>query len=120
MDSKSIIMDYEKLLLSDHSVNLPTSYFSYNQYNNEKLALILFRYALENILKMTPEDIVDCLDLNTIKNLHLSVPYRYLVFPEELSKRNDCFYVAHLLYPKRIPYNMRNLVVITYKRGFKR
>jgi hypothetical protein len=38
------------------------------------------------------------------------------VFPEELSKRNDCFYVAHLLYPKRIPYSTRNLVMITYQR----
>lgn len=109
-------MDYEKLLLKDHGVNLSTSYFSYNHYNNHKLALELFRYAIENILHWTPPEIVKYLDLNVIDTLHLLVPYKYLIFPEELSKKKDCFYVAHLLYPNIIPYSTRDLVIIAYQR----
>lgn len=116
MNSQNIIMEYEKLLLKDNGANLSTSHFSYNHYNNHKLALVLFRYAIEDILHWMPIDIVYKLDINTIKNLHLLIPYKYLIFPEELSKRKDCFYIAHLLYPNVIPYNTRNLVIMSYQR----
>lgn len=114
---QNIKKDYENLLLKDDpGVNLSTSYFCYTDYNNHKLALDLFRYVMEEILHWTAIDIVHSLDLNTIKNLHLLVPYKYLIFPEELNKRKDCFYVAHLLYPNEIPYSTKSLVTIAYQK----
>jgi hypothetical protein len=116
MNLENIIIDYENLLSKKHGVNLSTSYFNYNYHNNHKLALEIFRYAIENILDWTPLDVVNCFDLNVIKNLHLLVPYKYLIFPEELSKRKDFFYVSHLLYPTIIPYSTKNFVIISYQR----
>lgn len=116
MNSQNIITVYKKLFLKEHGVNLSTSYFCYNAYNNHKLALVLFRFAIENILNWKPADIVSSLDINTIKNLHLLVPYKYLMFPDELNKQKDCFYVAHLLYPNEIPYSTRDSVIISYQK----
>ncbi len=116
MNSKNIITDYEKLLIKDQGVNLSAGYFCYNQDNNHKLALNLFRYVMEAILHWTPQDIEKKLDINIIKELHLLLPYKYLIFPEELNKRKDCFYVAHLLYPEEIPYNVRNVVLNSYQK----
>jgi hypothetical protein len=116
MDSQNIIKDYENLLTKEEGVNLSASYFCYNTYNNHKLALVLFRYAIETVLNWSPMEVVNCLDIETIGRLNLLVPFKYLIFPEELNKRRDCFYVAHLLYPKVIPYNMREYVIISYKR----
>lgn len=116
MDTQNIIMEYEKILLMDEGTNLSASYFCYNDYNNHKLALAVFRYAVENILHWAPSDTADDFNLDIIKGLRLLVPYKYLIFPEELNKRKDCFYVAHLLYPNEIPYNMRNFVILSYQR----
>ncbi|WFR59051.1 hypothetical protein QA584_08195 [Anaerocolumna sp. AGMB13025] len=116
MNSQNIIKDYENLLTNEEGANLSTSYFCYNNSNNHKLALELFRYAIETVLNWSPMEVVNCLDIKIIEKLNLYVPYKYLIFPEELNKRKDCFYVAHLLYPEIIPYNMREYVIISYKK----
>lgn len=116
MNTQNIIMDYEKILLMDEGINLSTSYFCFTDSNNHKLALSVFRYAVENILYWTPMETAVNLNLDVIKGLHLLVPYKYLIFSEELNKRKDCFYIAHLLYPNEIPYNMRNFVILSYQK----
>lgn len=116
MDTQTIIMEYEKILSKDEGVNLSASFFCYNDYNNHKLALAVFRYAVENILCWSPAETAETLNMDIIKGLHLLTPYKYLTFPEELTRRKDCFYVAHLLYPNEIPYNMRHLVILSYQR----
>lgn len=116
MNSQNIISDYKKLFLNEHGINLSTSYFCYNDYNNHKLALVLFRFAVEDILMWKPADIINNLTLNTIKELHLLVAYKYLIFPEELNKQKDCYYVAHLLYPNEIPYSTRDSVILSYQK----
>lgn len=116
MNSKNIIIEYEKLLKKEQGVNISASYFCYTKDNNHKLALNLFRYVIEDILKWTPCDVDKKLDIKIIKDLHLLLPYKYLIFPEELNKRKDCNYVAHLLYPEVVPYNIRTVVLNSYKK----
>lgn len=116
MNSENIIVDYQRLILKEQSANLSTSYFCYNQQNNHKLALDLFRYVVEEVLSWTPDDVFNKIDINIIKDYHLLVPFKYLIFPEELNKRKDCFYIAHLLYPDTIPYSTRDFVVVSYQK----
>lgn len=116
MNTKHIITNYEKLLINEKGVNISPSYFCYNQENNHKLALNLFRYAMEVIQQWTPTEVNKNLNINIIKELHLLLPYKYLTFPEELNKRKDCYYVAHLLYPEAIPYDTKKVVLNSYQK----
>ena len=40
---------------------------------------------------------------------------RYIEFPAELDKHVDLFYIAHLLYPGRIKFDKKELILRTYK-----
>lgn len=102
VETELLIKMYEKTLIKE----IPFNRFYFKSVKDKhQLSLLIFRYAMENILKWTPEEIRDNLDDNIINDLRLDSLYRFMEFPDELSKEKDYFYIAHLLYPSIIRYD---------------
>lgn len=114
MNLEIIITEYEQRRIQGEKP-LSSAFFSYNEENNHKLALGLFRHVIEKHLRWKPEDIATNLNLSIIEEYDLLTVYRYVIFPDELSKKKDFFYIGHLLYPDIISYDMRTFVIDTYR-----
>lgn len=116
MDEKrSIILDYEQLLLKRNATKVSVNYFRHADTRNEELALFMFHYAFENILHWDPVDVVNGASKDLINVLRLVLPYSSVKFPRELKSNKDYFYLAQKLYPHLQTYDIRHLVELTYK-----
>lgn len=83
---------------------------------NQRTALIIIHYAMEVILDWTPKQVYFYLTYEILEKLHLCPLLQYLNFPPELSRKNDVYYIAHLLYPKIIPIDIKDLCIKNYQR----
>ena len=112
--NSSLMFEYELILLGKKNSFAPY-FFNYNADYNERMALEVFRYAIEDFLKWTPEEAKMYLNMEIVKMMKLDAIVRFIRFPAELDIEKDLFYIAHLLYPKRINFNSRELILRTYK-----
>ena len=110
----SLMFEYELILLGKKNSFAPY-FFNYNAEYNEKIALEVFRYAIEDFLGWSPEEAKTYLNMEILKIMKLDTIVRFIRFPAELNMEKDLFYIAHLLYPKQINFNGRELVLRTYK-----
>ena len=100
--TKAMILEWEKRLRENDNRPLPKVFFSYDDEQNEKEAIILFKYAFEKILQWTPEDARNNLNKEIIEKLKLKRVYKKIIFPRGLSYRGDYWYVAKKCYPDKI------------------
>lgn len=110
-----ILQDYEDILLGNR-VDFPKRYFQYSQTSNQNMALSVIKYAIETHLKWTPEQAKTGLTYEVIKAMKLDTLMHHIDFPCELSPKRDYFYVVHLIYPQRVPFNLTSQVLDVYKR----
>lgn len=118
MSTKGILYDYDLIYLGKKKV-FSNTFFTGNKSSNEDLAISVFKYAIEYYLRWTPEETAKYLNYEYIRLLKLNSLLSYIDFPEELDKNKDMFYIAHLMYPNRIQYNMKDLVINTYRKILK-
>ena len=112
-NERNMLLDYEEILMTNSSKKISPNYLQ--QENGEEMAKLLFRYAIEKVLRWRPEDVYNYMTPALIRSLHLVLPYSKLEFPEELVKKRDTFYVAAILYPNQVVTNRRSLVLIHYR-----
>lgn len=83
--------------------------------SNNDVALSIIKYALEDLLEWTPEDIYYRLNQNVMEKLKLNSLLNYINYPIELDKKKDYFYIACLLYPKKFKVDLKKIALFTYK-----
>ena len=110
----SLMFEYELILLGKKNSFSPY-FFNYNAEFNEKMALQVFKYAIEGFLKWTPKEAELYLNENIINLMKLDSIVRFIRFPAELDPNKDFFYIVHLLYPNVVKFNSRELILKTYK-----
>lgn len=118
MSQKSILYEYDLICLGKKH-EFSKSFFSNNSRHNQNLAISVFKYAIEYYLKWTPEETAKFLDEKVIDLMKLRQLLNYINFPMELDPKKDFFYIAHLMYPKRISYDLSDLVICAYRRILK-
>lgn len=116
MDStQDIIYEYENILLGKRS-SFPSAYFSYSAEQNERMALIVIRYAFDVQLSWNAEYLRDNISYDLCKKLKITPLLKYIRFPSELDPRIDLFYIVWKVYPNKIYYNQREAVINNYKK----
>ena len=109
-----LMFEYDLILLGKKNTFSPF-FFNYNKEQNKRMALYVFKYAIEKYLKWSPEEAATYLNYEVVKFMKLDGLLRYIEFPAELDKHVDLFYIAHLLYPGRIKFDKKELILRTYK-----
>ena len=107
--------EYDLILLGKKNSFSPY-FFDYNKTYNQKMALVVFKYAIEHYLRWTPEEAGAHLSVKVINMMKLDSLLKYIIFPGELDPQIDMFYIAHLLYPSRVKFDNRELILRTYKK----
>ena len=115
MKNSGILYEYELILLNK-KLSFPPYYFSFSPENNERMALQVFQYAIEHFLRWSPEEANAYLTYDKIKLMKLDTLLRYIRFPAELTPEIDTFYVVHLLYPKKVKFDEKELILRVYKQ----
>ena len=110
----SIFQEYDQVLLGNKESKL-NKYFFNSEYN-EKTAIEIFRYALTYYLGWSADDIYYHLTYDVIKLMKLENLYKYIVFPCELNKEKDFYYIAILLFPKKYKLSRKELTTQLYKK----
>lgn len=132
----NIIYDYEQVLIGNIP-KIPALDFTYEDTGNERLALSVFRYAIEMLLKWNPTDAMKLFTPAIEDQMKLTPILRYIEFPSEFiypakpgEKPQGMFtsgrkyllpghteYIVYRLYRERgIKYDFRKYVIGTYKK----
>lgn len=121
---RHLIYDYDSYLIG----NLPRKAYDpesdFDDYyfkgkipaTQTKLAFLLIRHLIEDILKWTPEMARDCLTPELLETWHLGSLLNMIVFPKELDKRYDLYYIASQIWPERIKIEPEQIYIGLYKR----
>lgn len=99
------IMEYKDIISRDSPrKKISYAYFPKDNdpWDNHKKAVHIIRYILRDIYHFTKEQILQMASREWIHELALDTPYAKLIFPDELSKKKDYFYLAKLVYPDEI------------------
>jgi len=112
---ESIINDYEEALMNNRK-GVPVAYFQSTKEQNERKALVVFKYAIEYILGYDPIAARDKLDYETLEKLKLAELLNYINFPPEIDPKKDIFYIAWRLYPFTVNLTEREKVIRVYKQ----
>ena len=91
MKNIGLLTEYENILLKKKKDFSP-AYMRASA--RPETAAVVFRFAFEELLQWTPEMIRDYTTPELIQALHLKKALNRVVFPPELNKRDDLFYIA--------------------------
>ena len=109
-----LIVEYEDTLIDKlQHVDL-CNFYEPGSAINERMALGVIKYVIEDVLRWTPDDAVQKFDSYMIKLMKLNKFVNYIEYPIEVSK-GDTRYILSLLYPNKIELNSQQLVEETYK-----
>jgi len=100
----SAISEYEDVLVGKRKA-FSGFYFSYGVNGNMRLALQIMKYAFETYLQWPADQLRDCLTMEILEKLKIKPLLRHIVFPPELDRKKDLFYIAWRLYPKTVHYS---------------
>lgn len=117
MYSRELIFEYENVLTENKAVVNPLL-FNRGDYENEKKALFIIRYAVHTYLRWNPYEVRDHMSHKVLSMLKLEPLLKYITFPAviEIDNDRDLFYLAVKLYPNIIRYNEDDLILRVYKR----
>ncbi len=111
LDMGEYYREYDDIMLGKKS--LFSSYLMSKDQKNKSIERVL-KYAFENYLKWTPEQVRDCLTPTIIEQMKLSSLINRLECPLELDRKRDLYFVAWALYPKTKNANKYDLIVKLY------
>lgn len=114
MQNTGVLYEYELILLCKKNSFSPY-FFNFSPEYNERMALDVFRYAIEYYLNWSPKEASIYLDKDVLDMMKLTQILKFIRFPCELDPNRDFFYIAHLLYPKIIHFDEKELILRTYK-----
>lgn len=109
-----LMFEYDLILVGKKNSFSPF-FFNYNNEHNQIAALFIFQYAIEKYLKWTAEEARVYFTYEVAKLMKLDGIIRYIQFPAELDPKVDLFYIIHLIYPKKVKYDKKDLILRTYK-----
>ena len=110
----NIIPEYEEILCGIRS-QFSFRHFCFGEAANEKIALQVMKYAIEKLLKWTPEQAFRFFTPEIVKKMKLEPLLKYIRFPCERSYE-DTDYIVSLLYPKQVTYPFQKRVIQVYER----
>lgn len=110
----STIYEYQKFLLGNRSISY-SGFFELPPRAAESAAIVILKYVVEKLLRWSPEEMLYNFNKDIIKTFKLSRFIGFIPLPPEI-RPTDYFYYAHLLYPRQIHINERELTIMTYNR----
>lgn len=115
MLEQELAKEYENILLGKKK-NYSSAFFTANaKESSQKNALIVMKYVFEKFLNWTPKDVEKCLTWDIISLMKIDALVKHIQFPGELNPKTDLWYIAHLLYPKAVPFNGIKKTLYIYK-----
>lgn len=88
-----VINEYEQVLIGNLP-KIPPRLFQNEPSANEHLALSVFRYAIEKLLRWTPMEAYRLFSPAVIETMKLTQLLNYINFPTELTKDNTEYIVS--------------------------
>lgn len=120
MENENLIYEYQQMLL-DEDKTFPSGYFTEknadHKRKNEVSAIAVIKYAIENLLGWTPEQMQRNLNYGIICKLRLRHFLDYIDFQPEVNVDKDFDAIAAKIYPDRIRIDERALVIKTFERA---
>ena len=113
MNNIGLLMEYEDILLGKRK-DFSAEYIGKVTAPKEIRELLM--YAYEDLLKWNPETIKNHNTPALCESLHLMRPIKKIDFPIGLEPTEDVFYVAHFLYPDKIHYSKKALILRIYEK----
>lgn len=108
---ENVILTYENILQGRQKAFSP--YFFQKQHRMEKVG-ILIRYLVEEKLKLTPEEALEKLTLENIKNYKLKPIIKYVDKPIEYSK-DEVKHLVYFAFPTLGQPTQKDLALYVYK-----
>jgi len=90
-----VINEYEQVLIGNLP-KIPPRLFQNEPSANEHLALSVFRYAIEKLLRWTPMEAYRLFSPAVIETMKLTQLLNYINFPTELTKDNTEYRIPHI------------------------
>ena len=115
---RDIVYTYEQHLLGNLKLTR-NDFFERGQEKAEEIALIIIRFAVENLLKWSPQMMAEHFNGAVIKKMKLEKVVDKIAFPTELDQNKDYFYYAHLLYPNVVDYNDKKAIIKAFDNSLK-
>ena len=109
-----IINDYEEVLIGNQK-KIPAGYFMFDKKGNERVAIAVIRYAIEELLGWGVQDAIQLFNPNYIDLMKLNQVVNYIVFPSDVTK-DDTEYILYLLYPKHVDYDVQRYTIRVYEK----
>ena len=109
-----IINEYEEILIGNRK-KISSNYFLFDKKGNERVALSVIRYAIENLLGWDVQNAIKLFNSNYISFMKLDQMVKYIVFPSDVTK-DDTEYILYLLYPKYVDYDIKRYTLRIYEK----
>ena len=109
-----IINEYEEILIGNRK-KISSNYFLFDKKGNERVALSVIRYAIENLLGWDVHNTIKLFNSNYISFMKLDQMVKYIVFPSDVTK-DDTEYILYLLYPKYVDYDIKRYTLRIYEK----
>lgn len=121
-EEKNAILDYEEFMRSGETTKkISPIYFKGTEQENHKRAKHIMQYIFTNVMRWSPEDVLNRASREMLSDLQLTIPYSKLIYPRELSKKRDYFYIAKILFPDAIKsFSRRDLIIHFYQQVLDR
>lgn len=109
-----IIYEYQEKLLGNAKA-IPSQNFVVKA-QGELRAKKVLKYAVEKLLRWSPEQMAARFNGDIIKKMKLEDIICWIPFPIELDPTKDYYYYAYYLYPKKITFDFKQQVIFTYRK----
>lgn len=110
-----LLYEYEEVLLG-HKNSVSNYFFANDETRNEKTALYVVKFAINYYLGWTPDEAIDLLTWDTIKQLKLESVIKYIKFPPEMDEKDNAYIIKSKLYPHIIKLDDKEITLKVYKR----
>lgn len=112
---KSLLLDYYDSIMGK-GPKIPVTYFhSGSPRQDEGLAAEMFKHVLKKIFRWNFDDAMRYLTPKTIAAMYMQTAYGKLIFPPEIEKKRDAFYVASYVWPRNGMFTQPGLVILLYR-----
>lgn len=112
---ESLITEYEKVLTGEIKAITSSFFDNCTPMQKEKYAVIIIRYALRNLMQLTPEQALLTVNKELLYKLKLAPFLRYIRYPYNLPD-DSWFYVVFLCYPNTYLDKKEKLILYIYQK----
>lgn len=110
----NILQEYDDVLIGNKKY-VSKTFFQYGELGNERVALTVFRYAIEKLLRWSPEEAQKFFNYDTAKLMKLAPLYKYIRLPSDVFPE-DTEYILYLLYPDKVRYDIAKYAIRIYEK----